>query len=342
MRTLQSVVALISALVLLVTASQALAARDLKWPDLLPKLPPNKDPLATLNAEERIELETILWVRQLTEAERAERKEIVQEAGRYEQKFRQKGIIIDRLVENYAVFDKKLTARQRKVNAKLSGETVRLTGYLLPLEFSEDGETEFLLVPYVGACIHVPPPPPNHIVLVTLSATFKGARDRWPWLAINLVTAFCATRFIAVFEDTLEQIVSLAILMPIIASIGGNTGNQTIALFIRGLALEQINRKNRLFLVRKELRISLINGLLWGALMAVVAGALYGDPALGLVMMAAMTLNLLVAATVGAGFPLLAHRLGRDPAMGGSVVLTFSTDSMGFFIFLGLATIFLL
>ncbi|MEM6583252.1 MAG: magnesium transporter [Pseudomonadota bacterium] len=172
--------------------------------------------------------------------------------------------------------------------------------------------------------------------------TFKGARDRWPWLAINLVTAFCATRFIAVFEDTLEQIVSLAILMPIIASIGGNTGNQTIALFIRGLALEQINRKNRLFLVRKELRIGLINGLLWGALMAVVAGALYGDPALGLVMMAAMTLNLLVAATVGAGFPLLAHRLGRDPAMGGSVVLTFSTDSMGFFIFLGLATIFLL
>ncbi|MEM7776475.1 MAG: DUF3299 domain-containing protein [Pseudomonadota bacterium] len=174
MRTLQSVVALISALVLLVTASQALAARDLKWPDLLPKLPPIKDPLATLNAEERIELETILWVRQLTEAERAERKEIVQEAGRYEQKFRQKGIIIDRLVENYAVFDKKLTARQRKVNAKLSGETVRLTGYLLPLEFSEDGETEFLLVPYVGACIHVPPPPPNQIVLVTLSAKYKA------------------------------------------------------------------------------------------------------------------------------------------------------------------------
>jgi magnesium transporter len=171
---------------------------------------------------------------------------------------------------------------------------------------------------------------------------WRGARERWPWLAINLVTAFAATRFIAIFESTLEQIVSLAVLMPIIASIGGNTGNQTIALFIRGLALEQIKAGNTAPLVRKELAISLINGVLWGAVVALVAAALYRDIELGLVMMAAMTLNLLVASLVGAGVPLLASRLGRDPAMGSSVILTFTTDSMGFFIFLGLATLFLL
>ncbi len=171
---------------------------------------------------------------------------------------------------------------------------------------------------------------------------WRGARERWPWLATNLLTAFLATRFIALFEGTLQQLVSLAVLMPIIASIGGNAGNQTIALFVRGLALEQIKRENARFLLRKELSISLINGALWGTLLGLVATLFYHDLQLGLVMAAAMTLNLLVAALVGALFPLLAYRLGRDPAMGSSVVLTFTTDSMGFFIFLGLATLFLL
>jgi len=171
---------------------------------------------------------------------------------------------------------------------------------------------------------------------------WKGARERWPWLATNLITAFLATRFIAVFESTLQQIVALAVLMPIIAGIGGNTGNQTIALFVRGLALEQIKRENTRFLLRKELSISLINGALWGGLLGLVTTALYRDVALGLVMTAAMTLNLLVAALVGVAVPLLSARLGRDPAIGSSVVLTFTTDSMGFFIFLGLATLFLL
>lgn len=171
---------------------------------------------------------------------------------------------------------------------------------------------------------------------------WKGARERWPWLAINLLTAFMATRFIAVFESTLQQIVSLAVLMPIIASVGGNTGNQTIALFVRGLALEQIKRSNTSVLLRKELSIGLINGALWGALLALVTALAYGNISLGLVMMAAMILNLLVGALVGAAVPLMAYKLGRDPAVGSSVLLTFTTDSMGFFIFLGLATIFLL
>jgi magnesium transporter len=172
--------------------------------------------------------------------------------------------------------------------------------------------------------------------------TWQGARERWPWLVINLLTAFVATRFIAVFESTLEQIVSLAVLMPIIASVGGNTGNQTIALFVRGLALEQIKRGNTRFLVRKELSIGLINGALWGAVLGLLTAVIYADIGLGLVMMAAMILNLLVGALVGAAVPLLAVRLGRDPAVGASVMLTFTTDSMGFFIYLGLATVFLL
>ncbi|TGD73326.1 magnesium transporter [Mangrovimicrobium sediminis] len=171
---------------------------------------------------------------------------------------------------------------------------------------------------------------------------WRGARERWPWLATNLLTAFVATRFIALFEGSLQQLVSLAVLMPIIASIGGNAGNQTIALFVRGLALEQIKRENSRFLLRKELAISLINGTIWGGLLGGVATVFYRDLALGLVMAVAMTLNLVVAALVGVAFPLLAARLGRDPALGSSVVLTFTTDSMGFLIFLGLATLVLL
>ena len=171
---------------------------------------------------------------------------------------------------------------------------------------------------------------------------WRGARERWPWLATNLVTAFVATRFIAIFETTLEQVVSLAVLMPIIASVGGNTGNQTIALFVRGLALEHIKRGNTSFLIRKELSIGVINGVLWGALLGLLTAAVYQDMGLGLVMMAAMVLNLLVGAMVGAVVPLAASRLGHDPAVGSSVLLTFTTDSMGFFIFLALATLFLL
>ncbi len=152
----------------------AQAAREIKWPDLVPKLPPIKDPLAALNSEERIELETVLWVRQLTDAEREERKEIVEEARKYEEAFREKGIIIDDLISDYAKYDAAITKRQGKVKTEFDGQEISIKGYLLPLEFNEDGETEFLLVPYIGACIHVPPPPPNQIVLVSLSKAFKA------------------------------------------------------------------------------------------------------------------------------------------------------------------------
>ncbi|MEE4379851.1 MAG: magnesium transporter [Candidatus Competibacteraceae bacterium] len=171
---------------------------------------------------------------------------------------------------------------------------------------------------------------------------WDSARNRWLWLSINLVTAFLASRVIGLFEDTITQLVALATLMPIVAGIGGNTGNQTVALVIRGLALGQIQPGNTRHLLLKELTVSLLNGLVWGGVMGVVALLLYQNLALGLVMSAAMLLNLIIAALVGILVPLGLRKLGRDPVLGSSVLLTFTTDGMGFFIFLGLATVFLL
>lgn len=173
------------------------------------------------------------------------------------------------------------------------------------------------------------------------SSVWQSARNRSPWLLINFVTAFVATRFIGLFESTIVQFVSLATLMPIVASIGGNTGNQTVALVIRALAFEQLTDESRRRLLRKELIVSLLNGLLWGSLAGITAGVFYDRTALGIVMMAAIILNLLIAAAVGVLVPLTLQRVGRDPAQGSSVLLTFMTDSMGFFLFLGLAWLYL-
>jgi len=170
---------------------------------------------------------------------------------------------------------------------------------------------------------------------------WKSGKNRWFWLALNLLTAFLASRVIGVFEDTIGQLVALAALMPIVASIGGNTGNQTVALIIRGLALQQINHSNLVYLVMKEASIALMNGLIWGTVVGLFAWGLYHQFALALVMLAAMMLNLLIAALAGIFIPFTLHKLGRDPVMGSSVMLTAITDSMGFFIFLGLASIFL-
>ena len=170
----------------------------------------------------------------------------------------------------------------------------------------------------------------------------EGAKERWPWLCINLLTAFLATRFISVFEHTIEQLVALATLMPIVASVGGNTGNQTAALLIRGLAINQVHRDNLSYLFRKELLISLLNGLLWGSVLGGLAWLLYQNALLGLVLLLAILCNLILAALIGISVPLLLDRFDKDPAMGSSVILTFATDSMGFFLFLGLATLILI
>jgi magnesium transporter len=173
------------------------------------------------------------------------------------------------------------------------------------------------------------------------ASVWKSVQNRWAWLAINLVTALVASRVIGLFENSIEKIVALAALMPIVAGIGGNSGNQTTTMIVRGLALGQVASHNMKSLITKELGVSLLNGLLWGGVLAIIAYALYGSYQLGLVMMAAMTLNLLLAALMGVMIPLVMNKFGRDPAVGSSVLITAMTDSGGFFIFLGLATIFL-
>lgn len=170
----------------------------------------------------------------------------------------------------------------------------------------------------------------------------KSVRNRWAWLAINLCTAFIASRVIGLFEGTISQIVALATLMPIIAGIGGNTGNQTITMIVRALALHQVEPGNFSFLFMRELGVALINGLFWGAIMGGVTWLMYDNMALGGVMMLAMVLNLLLAAVMGVMVPLVMTKMKRDPAVGSSVLITAITDTGGFFIFLGLATIFLI
>lgn len=174
------------------------------------------------------------------------------------------------------------------------------------------------------------------------SSVWRAARNRWTWLAINLVTAFIASRVIGVFEGSIEKLAALAALMPIIAGIGGNSGNQTTTLIVRGLALGQITAANARRLILKELGVAVLNGLVWGAAVGLFAWLLYDNIALGGVMALAMMLNLLVAALAGTYIPILMNRMKRDPAIGSSVLLTATTDSMGFFIFLGLATLILL
>jgi magnesium transporter len=174
------------------------------------------------------------------------------------------------------------------------------------------------------------------------ASVWKSIRNRWAWLAINLVTAFIASRVIGLFEHSIEKLVALAALMPIVAGIGGNSGNQTITMIVRAMALEQLGTSNMRRLWRKELTVALINGVVWGGVIGIVAWLLYKNAALGLVMTAAMTLNLLLAALMGVAIPMLMTKFGRDPALGSSVLITAMTDSGGFFIFLGLATLFLL
>ncbi len=176
------------------------------------------------------------------------------------------------------------------------------------------------------------------------ASVWASAKNRWLWLGLNLCTAFFASRVIGAFEGTISKVVALAALMPIVAGIAGNSGNQTMTLVIRSLALGQTNASNARRLIIKELAIAGTNGVMWGTLAGLFAWWLYNDTpfgmTLGFTMMLAMILNLLLSAVVGMVVPLALQRLGRDPAMGSSVLLTFSTDSMGFFIFLGLATLF--
>ena len=169
-----------------------------------------------------------------------------------------------------------------------------------------------------------------------------SARRRAVWLGVNLVTAFLASWVIGLFEATLEQIVALAVLMPIVASMGGIAGSQTLTLVVRGLALRQVSHSNATQLLFKELSVGIVNGVTWAIVVAVIASIWFQDMNLGLLLGAAMVINLVCAALAGASIPLILDKMGIDPALAGGVLLTTVTDCIGFLAFLGLATIFLL
>jgi magnesium transporter len=169
----------------------------------------------------------------------------------------------------------------------------------------------------------------------------RSSRRRGVWLGVNLVTAFIASWVIGLFEQTIQQVVALAVLMPIVASMGGNAGTQTLTLVVRGLAVGTISESNARRLLTRELMIGAVNGLVWALVVAAVAVWWYANLVIGAVIAAAMIINLGFAALSGVGIPFLVRRFGVDPALASGVILTTVTDVVGFFAFLGLATLFL-
>ncbi len=174
----------------------------------------------------------------------------------------------------------------------------------------------------------------------TFASVRKSAPRRAIWLGVNLITAFIASAAIKMFEATLDQVVALAILMPIVASMGGVAGSQTLTIVIRGMALGHIGKNNTYWLCSRELAVAALNGMLWSALVAVVAVLWFHDIRIGIVIALAIFINLLTAALAGVLLPLLMKQVHIDPALAGSVALTTITDVVGFVSFLGLATYF--
>jgi len=174
----------------------------------------------------------------------------------------------------------------------------------------------------------------------TFAPVMQAVPRRAVWLGINLVTAFIAASVINLFQGTIEKVVALAVLMPIVASMGGIAGTQTLTLMIRGIAMGQVRSNNQMWLLNRELAIGLMNGVLWAAVVAVAASLWFDDWNIGLIIAAAMVINLLTAALTGAALPLVMSRANIDPALAGGVVLTTVTDVVGFVSFLGLATWF--
>jgi magnesium transporter len=166
-------------------------------------------------------------------------------------------------------------------------------------------------------------------------------KKRSLWLFLNLITAIIASLVIAMFDDTLAAFIPLAILMPIVASMGGNAGTQSLTVMVRRLALGEIDNENARHAVNKEIIVSMLNGLLFAVLMGIITYFWFSNIILGMVIASAMIINLLIAGSFGAGIPLLLKRLNIDPAVGSTVLLTTATDVFGFLSFLGLAKIFL-
>ncbi|MCG8316506.1 MAG: magnesium transporter [Pseudomonadales bacterium] len=174
----------------------------------------------------------------------------------------------------------------------------------------------------------------------TFAPVLKTTRRRSVWLGINLLTALLASWVIGLFEATLDKVVALAVLMPIVASMGGIAGSQTLTLVIRGMALGHVGPSNTRWLLSRELAVGAINGILWSLVIGLIASVWFNDYHLGGIIASAMIINLVIAAIAGASLPLVLDKLGIDPALSGGVVLTTVTDVVGFFAFLGLATAF--
>ncbi len=174
----------------------------------------------------------------------------------------------------------------------------------------------------------------------TFAPATKAARRRAVWLGVNLLTAFIAASVINLFQDTIEKVVALAVLMPIVASMGGIAGTQTLTVLVRALAMGQVNRSNSSWLVSRELLAGALNGVLWALVVALAAALWFGDSTLGLIIAAALMINLVTAGFTGALLPMALQRLNIDPALAGGVILTTVTDVVGFMSFLGLATVF--
>ncbi|MFC3023906.1 magnesium transporter [Vibrio zhugei] len=170
----------------------------------------------------------------------------------------------------------------------------------------------------------------------------KGTKKRGLWLGINLLTAILASITIGLFENVITQVVALAVLMPIVASMGGIAGSQTLTLMIRGMALNQVTPGNRWALLRNEIGIGVINGVIWAAIIGGLAGLWFSSLLIGLTIALAILVNMATAAFFGVMIPILLHKLKLDPALAGSVVLTTMTDVIGFFAFLGTASLVML
>ena len=175
----------------------------------------------------------------------------------------------------------------------------------------------------------------------TFAAPARAARSRILWLSINLLTAFIASMTISLFQTTIDKIVYLAILMPIVASMGGVAGTQTLTIMIRGLTLQQINKSNLIWLYKREVAVSVVNGILLSMMVGGITYIWFGDVIIATLICVAMVVNLISSAIAGIFIPIILRKFNQDPAIAGSVVVTTVTDVIGFFSFLGLATFFL-
>jgi magnesium transporter len=173
------------------------------------------------------------------------------------------------------------------------------------------------------------------------SPVVTSAKNRAFWLGINLVTAFAAAWFIGLFEATLQEVVALAVLMPVVASMGGIAGSQTLTLIIRGLALGQVTGGNRKALLKKEMSVGGLNGIIWAIVVGIVVSFWFGSALIGFVISLAILMNIVAAAFSGVVIPIILDKLKLDPALSGSVVLTTVTDIVGFVAFLGIGTLLL-